>query len=161
MAGEEGRRIGKGKKEGLSPGEKRRLRQLVICLILFGVIFVGRGVNFAPVAQLSSTIGSLVRGSTDFQAVFAQMGESFSNGESAVETFHALWSGMGGDTEAPNGATDGGENEANRAESAVPDETAPADEDRVQRGPEKTPKEVAADPMLGTVIFPWQEVLRG
>ena len=62
----------------LTPGEKRRLRQLVVCLVLFGAVFLGRGTDFGPLAQLSSTVGELVRADTDFQAVFAQMGESFS-----------------------------------------------------------------------------------
>lgn len=161
MAGEEGRKLGKEKKEGLSPGEKRRLRQLVICLILFGVIFVGRGVNFEPVARLSSTIGALVRGSTDFQAVFVQMGESFSNGESAVETFHALWSDIRDGVQGPNGATEGGDNEENRAESAVPNRSTSMAESSVKKVPEKGPKEVAREPGLRTAIACRQEALRG
>ena len=86
MAGE-GTRKKSRKKESLSPGEKRRLRQLLICLVLFGVVFVGRGMDLGPVSQLSATVGELVRADTDFQAVFARMGESFSKGEPAVETF--------------------------------------------------------------------------
>ena len=93
MAGE-GTRKKSRKKESLSPGEKRRLRQLLICLVLFGVVFVGRGMDLGPVSQLSATVGELVRADTDFQAVFARMGESFSKGEPAVETFRSLWSGM-------------------------------------------------------------------
>ena len=92
MAGE-GTRKKSRKKESLSPGEKRRLRQLLICLVLFGVVFVGRG--------LSATVGELGRADTDFQAVFARMGESFSKGEPAVETFRSLWSGMFSQEETP------------------------------------------------------------
>ena len=88
----------------LTPGEKRRLRQLVVCLVLFGVVFLGRGTDFGPLAQLSSTVGELVRADTDFQAVFAQMGESFSKGEPAVETFRSLWDGVF-PTEETNGAS--------------------------------------------------------
>lgn len=93
MAGEGTRKKGR-RKEELSKGEKRRLRQLVVCLVLFGVVFVGRGMDLGPVSRLSSTVGELVRSDTDFQAVFAQMGESFSKGEPAVETFRSLWSGV-------------------------------------------------------------------
>lgn len=100
MAGE-GTRKKSRKKESLSPGEKRRLRQLLICLVLFGVVFVGRGMDLGPVSQLSATVGELVRADTDFQAVFARMGESFSKGEPAVETFRSLWSGMFSQEETP------------------------------------------------------------
>lgn len=84
----------KRKKGSLSPGEKRRLRQLMVCLILFAIVFLGRGVNLGPVSQFSSKVGALVRADTDFQAVFSQVGESFSKGEPAVETFRSLWSGL-------------------------------------------------------------------
>ena len=84
----------KGKRAPLTPGERRRLRQLVVCLVLFGVVFLGRGTDWAPVAQLSQTVGELVRADTDFQAVFARMGESLSKGEPAVETFRSLWDGV-------------------------------------------------------------------
>lgn len=84
----------KRKKSGLSPGEKRRLRQLMVCLILFAIVFLGRGVNLGPVSQFSSRVGALVRADTDFQSVFSQVGESFSRGEPAVETFRSLWSGL-------------------------------------------------------------------
>lgn len=84
----------KGKRVPLAPGERRRLRQLVVCIVLFGVVFLGRGIDWAPVAQLSQTVGALIRADTDFQAVFAQMGESLSRGEPAVETFRSLWDGV-------------------------------------------------------------------
>lgn len=90
---------GKGKQEPLSAGEKRRLRQLVVCLILFALVFAGRGLHLGPLSQLSSAVGELVRADTDFQAVFAQVGESFSKGEPAVETFRSLWTGMFPDQE--------------------------------------------------------------
>ena len=82
------------KKEPLTKGERRRLRQLAACLLLFGVVFIGRGVDLGPVTQLSSAVGDLVRSDTDFQAVFAQMGEAISKGEPAVETFQGFWQGM-------------------------------------------------------------------
>ena len=83
----------------LSRGERRRLRQLVVCVALFAAVFVGRGVDLAPVTALTERVGTIVRGDTDFQAVFARVGASFSRGEGAVETFRALWSGA--DEEAP------------------------------------------------------------
>ena len=65
----------------MDPGEKRRLRQLVVCLVLFGMVFVGRGVNLEPVAQLTDQVVQLVRRDTDFQAVFAQVGQTVARGE--------------------------------------------------------------------------------
>ena len=82
----------KRKKSSLTPGEKRRLRQLMACLILFGIVFLGRGVNLGPVSQFSSRVGALV-----------QVGEAFSRGEPAVETFRSLWSGLM-EPEAPTSA---------------------------------------------------------
>ena len=66
-------------------------------------MFLGRGVNLGPVSQFSSRVGALVRADTDFQAVFSQVGEAFSRGEPAVETFRSLWSGLM-EPEAPTSA---------------------------------------------------------
>lgn len=71
----------KGKREPMAPGEKRRLRQLAVCLVLFGIVFVGRGVDLEPVVQLSGQVAQLVRQDTDFQAVFAQVGQTVARGE--------------------------------------------------------------------------------
>ena len=71
----------KRKKEPLSPGEKGRLRRLVICLVLFGIVFVGRGIDLEPVTRLTGQVAQLVRQDTDFQAVFAQVGQTVARGE--------------------------------------------------------------------------------
>ena len=75
----------RGEQTPLSKGEKRRLRQLVVCLVLFAAVFAGRGMDLGPVSRLSETVGELVGKNTDFQAVFSQVGESFSKGEPAAE----------------------------------------------------------------------------
>ena len=82
------------KKRTVTPAEKRRLRQLVICLMLFGLVFAGRGLDLAPVERVTAVVSRWVGADTDFRAVFARMGESFSRGEPAAETFHALWTGL-------------------------------------------------------------------
>jgi len=71
----------KRKREPLSPGEKGRLRRLVVCLILFGIVFVGRGIDLEPVTRLTDQVVRLVRQDTDFQAVFAQVGQTVARGE--------------------------------------------------------------------------------
>lgn len=101
-------------KTPLSKGEKRRLRQLLICLVLFAAVFAGRGMDLGPVSRLSAVVGDLVGQDTDFQAVFAQMGESFSKGEPAVETFRSLW------TEAFAPQEEGQANEAPAEEESQP-----------------------------------------
>ena len=83
----------KGKKQS-SSGEKRRLRQLIVCLLLFGLILAGRGLDLAPVERAAAALSRIVERDTDFQAVFAQMGASFSRGEPAEETFRVLWEGL-------------------------------------------------------------------
>ncbi len=77
-----------------TPGERRRLRQFIICLLLFGMIFAGRSLDLAPVERITATVSRWVGADTDFRAVFAQMGTSFSKGEPAAETFHTLWSSL-------------------------------------------------------------------
>ena len=100
MAGE-GKR--KRKDAALSKREKRLLGQLLVCLALFAAVFGGRGVDWEPVQRVTAAVESWVQADTDFRAVFARMGESFSNGEPAAETFRALWDGVTGigDGEAP------------------------------------------------------------
>ena len=71
----------KRKKEPLAPGEKGRLCRLVVCLVLFGIVFVGRGIDLGPVTQLTSQVAQMVRQDTDFQAVFAQVGQTVARGE--------------------------------------------------------------------------------
>ena len=71
----------KRKKKPMDPGEKRRLGQLVVCLVLFGMVFVGRGVDLEPVTRLTDQVVQLVRRDTDFQAVFAQVGQTVARGE--------------------------------------------------------------------------------
>jgi hypothetical protein len=82
------------KKQTTNRAEKRRLRQFIICLALFGLIFAGRGLDLAPVERVAATVSRWAGADTDFRAVFAQMGESLSRGEPAAETFHALWTGL-------------------------------------------------------------------
>ena len=50
-------------------------------LVLFGIVFVGRGVDLEPVVRLSDQVAQLVRQDTDFQAVFAQVGQTVARGE--------------------------------------------------------------------------------
>ena len=83
----------------------------MVCLVLFGAVFAGRGLDLEPVTRITAAIGTFIERDTDFQAVFAQVGESFSRGETAVETFRALWGGEEPETtqEKEGPAEEGGE----------------------------------------------------
>lgn len=75
-------------------GEKRRLRQFIVCLLLFGLILAGRGLDLAPAERAAAAVSRIVKRDTDFQAVFARLGASFSQGEPAEKTFRILWRGL-------------------------------------------------------------------
>jgi len=91
-------------------GGKKRLRQLLICVVLFGAVFAGRGIDLEPVSRLTAQVGALVQSDTDFQEVFAQLEDSLSGG-TLQQTLRTLWTGE----EAP-------------PEEAPPAEEAPAEE---------------------------------
>lgn len=81
-------------KKASKPGQKRRLRQFIVCLLLFGLILAGRGLDLAPVERAAAAVSRIADRDTDFRAVFAEMGASFSRGEPAEETFRVLWEGL-------------------------------------------------------------------
>lgn len=111
----------KKRTETFNRTEKRRLRQLLVCLVLFGLVFLGRGLDLAPVEQAAATVSRWVGADTDFQAVFAQMGEAFSRGEPAAETFHALWTGLLPGKEALEES--GGEKQVQEETAPLPEQT--------------------------------------
>ena len=73
-------------------GGKKRLRQLLICVVLFGAVFAGRGIDPEPISQLVSRVETMVQSEVDVQAVFARIGASFSDG-ALSQTLRALWTG--------------------------------------------------------------------
>lgn len=101
MAGDRRRR--EKKKRHFSSGERRLLCQLLVCAALFAAVFAGRGIDWEPVQRITGTVETWIQSDTDFQAVFSRMGEAFSRGEPAVETFKALWDGVTGEPEPPEG----------------------------------------------------------
>ena len=70
-----------GSRPSLPRREMRRLGQLAASLALFLVVFLGRGAFPEQMEALSG----LLRGSTDFQAAFSQLGTALSRGEPVTE----------------------------------------------------------------------------
>jgi len=96
------------KQESLTAGERRRLTQLLVCLLLFGLVFMGRGLPEGHFLALEQTVSTLVHQNTDFRAAFSRVGQSVSEGEPFVETFGVFFSGVFGngqqDAQGQNGA---------------------------------------------------------
>lgn len=112
------RRTGQNKgKTVLGPRERRRITQLVVCLALFLAVFIGKGIFPERIADLREQVLGLLRGDTDFQAVFADLGQSISKGEPMLDTLGDAWSQMlGGEEAKPSGAA--GENALYAAQAA-------------------------------------------
>ena len=112
------RKTGRSKgKTVLGPRERRRITQLVVCLALFLAVFIGKGVFPERINALREQVLGLLRGDTDFQAVFADLGQSISKGEPMLDTLGDAWSQMLGREEAkPSGAA--GENALYAAQAA-------------------------------------------
>lgn len=87
-----GQRPGRKKQKAvLGPREKRRVVQLAVCLALFLTVFIGKGIFPQRIAALRDQVLVLLRGDTDFQAVFADLGRSISQGEPVLDTVSELW----------------------------------------------------------------------
>jgi murein DD-endopeptidase MepM/ murein hydrolase activator NlpD len=79
--------------------------QLVVCLLLFGIVFLGRGLPEGHLASLEGSISELIHKNTDFRAAFSKVGQSVAEGEPVVQTFGVLWSEVfGNGTETQDGA---------------------------------------------------------
>lgn len=112
------KRTGRNKgKTVLGPRERRRITQLVVCLALFLAVFIGKGVFPERIAALREQVLGLLRGDTDFQTVFADLGQSISKGEPVLETLGNAWTQMLGGEEAKTGET-AGENALYAAQAA-------------------------------------------
>lgn len=80
-----------GNKVALAPKECRRLVQLGVCIALFLVVFVGKGVFPEQMLAARDKIVQVIQGDTDFRAAFASLGQSISDGEPVLETLGTLW----------------------------------------------------------------------
>lgn len=83
-----GRRKGK---LALGPREQRRLVQLGVCIALFLVVFVGKGVFPNKMVALREELTGVITADTDFRAAFSSLGRAISNGEPVLETMGDLF----------------------------------------------------------------------
>lgn len=81
----------RGAKVALGPRECRRLIQLGICVALFFVVFVGKGIFPDQMLEAREKLDRIISGDTDFRAAFASLGESISAGEPVMDTLSGLW----------------------------------------------------------------------
>jgi murein DD-endopeptidase MepM/ murein hydrolase activator NlpD len=72
----------------LGPREKRRLLQLGLCIVLFGVVFLGKGA--VSTGGVGETVLGLIRSDTDFRSAFAAVGEAVFQGEPMLDTLEKL-----------------------------------------------------------------------
>ena len=85
------RRSRPGAKVTLGVRERRRLIQLAVCVVLFLVIYVGKGVFPDQMLALRAQILTAMGSDTDFTAVFSNLGRSLSAGEPVADTLGELW----------------------------------------------------------------------
>ena len=79
------------RKAVLGPLEQRRLLQLAVCLGLFLVVFLGRGVFPAQTEVWRSNLLELIRQDTDFRAVFSHLGRAVAEEAPVLETLDEVW----------------------------------------------------------------------
>jgi len=70
-------------KTGSGRQERLRLLQLLVCLVLFLTVFIGKGVFPSKLIQIRDDVLTMIGSDTDFQAAFFQLGESLA-GEGTV-----------------------------------------------------------------------------
>jgi len=84
------------KKAVLGPREARRLGQLAVCVLLFLVVFVGKGIFPEEMEATRDRLTQVLQTDTDFRGAFASLGRSISQGEPVVDTLNNLWVGVFG-----------------------------------------------------------------
>ncbi len=78
------------RRRGDGEAGQRQLLQLLICLALFLVVFLGKGIFPARLTTLREDLSSLISSDTDFRAVLSELGASFSGEGALLERFREL-----------------------------------------------------------------------
>ena len=79
------------RKAALGEREQRGLIQLLVCLALFLVVFLGRGVFPAQTQSWRSDLLELIQQDTDFRAVFTHLGRAVAEDAPVLETLDQVW----------------------------------------------------------------------
>lgn len=90
------RRTVRGRKTTLGEQEKRRLAQLAVCLVIFLVVFLGRGIFPVQTESLRSNLLEIIRQDTDFRSVFSHLGRAVAEEAPVLETLDDVWVEMFG-----------------------------------------------------------------
>jgi len=83
-------------KVSLGKREQRRLAQLAVCIVLFLVVLIGKGVFPEQLAETRSKLTAILGMDTDFQAAFSNFGHAISEGEPILETLGGFWTDIFG-----------------------------------------------------------------
>lgn len=75
----------------LAPREKRRLFQLVLCVVIFLAVFLGRDAVPSGMEEIRGELLQIIRTDTDFKTVFADLGRAVDRGESGSEMVAQVW----------------------------------------------------------------------
>lgn len=78
-----GSRTGGGSRSQES-GEQGRLIQLLVCIALFLVVFIGKGVFPSHLAQTGSQLLTVIRANTDFRAALTDLGQALAEQDSVL-----------------------------------------------------------------------------
>lgn len=82
----------KGQEEQFPSKKRRRMTQLLICLLLFGVLLIGRAMPGGQVSAVIDKVNGLIHKNTDFRETFSRVGKYVSEGEPFLETFGTFFS---------------------------------------------------------------------
>lgn len=80
-----------GRKRGADPRERRRLVQLLVCVVLFFAVFFGKGIFPEQLAQVRTKLAAVMGMDTDFRSAFAELGRGIAAGEPVKEVLGGLW----------------------------------------------------------------------
>lgn len=94
------RTAGRKRGRGLTLRERRSLLQLGASILLFLMVFIGRGVW----PKQMSEMGAVLNSDTDFEGAVASFGQAVSEGGGMLEALEAFWADIAGGGQSEDGA---------------------------------------------------------
>ncbi len=74
-----------GRRSAVRPQERLRLAQLLICLVLFLAVFLGKGIFPERMLQVKDELLSLITANTDFRAALSNLGASLADSGTVLD----------------------------------------------------------------------------